>query len=511
MTAFLCICTFIASFLHSIHFGWLERYGVPSFNKEIAYINRLLRENYFLKNSQELSDEDLVRLYNGLSKLAHLNGRFSFFYSISILAAAVIYSRILWNDYYITFYLIAGGMIASLFYAFYAAFLTDAVTLNIRTKVNELLYMRKISNHYKNMSFSYYSLISGLILVASMTVIALFVLSPYHTIGSIIFFIVITFIALEIYNFSSLLQIKRSFAALNKAIRHLTAGDKGFLFVDFKIKELSLFSEAYNKAAEELYSKRKSLEETVKSRTEEIEKQKEELAALNESKDKLFTIIAHDLRNSFSALIGSSRILLEDYDALSEEDKLILINEISKATGKNYHLLENLLNWANFRTGSMKQNYEMINLREIAEECAGLQHAAAEKKNIQIENNIPSKASLWADRFMLGSVIRNLINNAVKFTDKGGSISIDYADTEEYCEISVRDTGAGMPEDIVSKLLGINTYFTTTGTEGERGSGLGLKMSKEFIEKMGGIMLIESKPNFGSKFTLRFPKNYYSI
>jgi signal transduction histidine kinase len=505
MTIFLFAGLFIASILHSIHFGLLERFGIPAFYKDGIYINKLLKKNYFLKNSAKLTNDELLRLYNALSNFSRVNGNYSFLYLFLVITSAVAYSGFLWDDFIGSVYLDLGEIFASIFYAFYAHMLTDSHTLNVRTKLNEILYARGISNHHKYVPFNYLNLSWSIILVGSMIIIAFYVLS-HHSLISIIFFILITFLALELFYISAWMQIKRSYSAINKATRQLTSGGRGRLYVDFKVKELNTFSENYNKAADELYSIRKSLEETVKNRTDEIEQQKEELAALNAAKDKLFTIIAHDLRNSFSALIGTSRMLLEDYDSLSDSDKHILVSEISKATGKSYHLLENLLSWANFHTGNMKLNFEAINLRELAEEAAGLQYAAAAKKKIKIVNNVHEDAQILADRFLLSSVVRNLINNAVKFTDRNGKITVNFLDAEEFCDITVQDTGEGMTQDAIIKILGLNTFYTTAGTDGEVGSGLGLKMGREFIERMGGQMLIESKSGSGSKFILRFPK-----
>lgn len=256
------------------------------------------------------------------------------------------------------------------------------------------------------------------------------------------------------------------------------------------------------------FDKHKNNEPSLQLKIDQLEKHIDKLETLNKAKDRLLAIISHDLKNSFSALLGTTQILLEDSSTMSEEGRLLLINELNKASQNAYYLLENLLSYASRSEGlNLKTYLEVINLNEIVEESVKLQNCAAIKKNIEITNNITAETRILSDKFMLNTVLRNLINNAVKFTDNGGQIILNFMETDEFAEIIVQDTGKGMSEEVISKILSMNTFYTSAGTNGESGSGLGIKAALGFIEKMEGMLLVESKPGFGSKFKLRFAKN----
>lgn len=261
-----------------------------------------------------------------------------------------------------------------------------------------------------------------------------------------------------------------------------------------------------NKASKDSYITASQIMRKEALKLEEIEKEKEELAKAKTDRDNLFTLIAHDLKNSFSALLGTSSILLEEYAALSDREKLYLISEFSKASQKSFNLFENMLIWAKSGNPNFSANFEDIDLNGIIEESVELHQYSAAKKKINILNNIPSGSRIFAEKTMLSSVIRNLINNSIKFTGAEGQITINFISCESSCDITVTDTGIGMSQGAIVKILGSKICYTTIGTDGEAGSGLGLKMGREFIERMGGQMLIESNPGSGSKFILRFPK-----
>ncbi len=497
---------FIISAFHGIHFGMLRRFGIPAFTKDIRNINKYAEGNYFLKNRGSIPDSELKEFYNSLSNLSRKNGRFSLIYSLIISLFISAYSFYLRQDKDFTFYIFSGGLILSFFYAYYAATFTEVITFRVRAKLKEILYKRGIKRSHRTVPYIYFHFVSFFLLTLGVIITVLFVHSSGHSLLAIIAFTLSTFFLLELFNFAIFWGIKGFFHSFGKAARQLASGGKGNIFIDYRLREVNEFAKDYNNAAEEVYSVRKSLETTVKERTRQIEEQKADLTELNAAKDKLFTIIAHDLKNSFAALLGSSRILLDEYGAFDEKEKLTLIGEISESSIKSYHLLENLLNWANFQTGKTHMKIEKLQVREVAEDAISMHLASAQKKNISILDEIPTEALAYGDKFMLNTIIRNLINNAVKFTKNGGNAVLSFAEFEDYCEISVHDSGEGMPPEIIKEITGVHAFYSSEGTAGEKGVGLGLRMCKEFTEKMNGLFFIESAAGLGSKFTVRLPK-----
>lgn len=243
---------------------------------------------------------------------------------------------------------------------------------------------------------------------------------------------------------------------------------------------------------------------------EEIQNVAFELEKANKTKDKFFSIIAHDLKSPFNALLGISGILLESHTTIEEEERETLIESIHGSSMKTYRLLENLLTWAQTQTGKIKFNTETINISVLITETISLLEEPTKNKEIKLLLNAEKDLSITADRNMIDTVIRNLVSNAIKFTPKGGTITIKsetVADenNQKFAEISVKDNGVGIASEIQSKLFKITENVSTKGTEKETGTGLGLILCKEFIEKHHGDIRVESELDKGSEFSFRIP------
>lgn len=231
-----------------------------------------------------------------------------------------------------------------------------------------------------------------------------------------------------------------------------------------------------------------------------------ELEELNSSKDKLFSLIAHDLRSPFQPLLGAAEILSEDIDGLTQEELQKIGRELYRMLRNQYQLLDNLLKWAMFQTGRIKIVPQPLDIREVADNAIGLLSKNAINKGIMLVNKIDTGINVIADEQMLSSIFQNLISNAIKFSFSGSSVIIDIKEDSEFVEVSVSDEGIGMtPEDIHS-VFQIGKKFTTNGTADEKGTGLGLLLCKEFVEKLGGELNIKSKPGAGSRFSLTLKK-----
>ncbi len=231
-----------------------------------------------------------------------------------------------------------------------------------------------------------------------------------------------------------------------------------------------------------------------------------ELSIANASKDKFFSIIAHDLKNPFNALLGFTDLLIEDWDLIDEETKLSVIKDLRKSSKNTYSLLKNLLEWSRSQTGRITIEPVALKTSELVTETMNVLMNQAEIKEIKLVNTIPHNNVCFADNNMISTVFRNLISNAIKFTCTGGMVKINAIDSGSAYTYCIEDNGVGMDNETVSKLFQITEKIKTLGTAKEEGTGLGLILCKEFIEKNGGTLVVESELNVGSKFCFTLPK-----
>jgi signal transduction histidine kinase len=242
-----------------------------------------------------------------------------------------------------------------------------------------------------------------------------------------------------------------------------------------------------------------------RSAEERMIKLNRDLEELNRTKDKLYSVIAHDLKTPFNSIMGFSEILAEhisDYDAEKSRE---FIEFIGSSARQSLTLLENLLAWSQSQSGKIKFNPQMIVLKPIMQEVVNGMELPAKIKNICIIIDHVSDIQIYADRNMLMTVVRNLISNAIKFTNSGGSVVISYMPVEDFVEIIVSDNGTGMNKESQDSLFRLDANVTTKGTANESGSGLGLILCKEFVEKHRGRIWVESEEGKGSGFHFTIP------
>jgi len=246
--------------------------------------------------------------------------------------------------------------------------------------------------------------------------------------------------------------------------------------------------------------------EELMAQKEELERVNIELHELNATKDKFFSIIAHDIKNPFGTILGFTELLKMNFSKWTEEKKLQIV-EILDTTAQNvYELLENLLQWSRSQRGVIEFIPEEIKLEDQISYVFKLLKNTAEEKEINLISSAPdSNINVFADPRMLHTVLRNLIGNAIKFTKIGGSVQVKVEIQNKNALIKVIDNGIGIPKDIISKLFRIDSHHTTEGTSNERGTGLGLILSKEFVEKHGGRIWVESEEGKGSTFNFTLP------
>ncbi|MDP4196955.1 MAG: tetratricopeptide repeat-containing sensor histidine kinase [Bacteroidota bacterium] len=241
----------------------------------------------------------------------------------------------------------------------------------------------------------------------------------------------------------------------------------------------------------------------LEQKNNEIALQKRKLEELNATKDKFFSIISHDLKNPFNTLIGFSDLLVNDFEHLSDEDKLISLKNISSTSQKSYQLLENLLEWSQIQSGKLKPQILSFDVKEVINECIALLESNAKIKDISINKEFIGSTVIKADCNIIKTVLRNLITNAIKYTEHGGIIKITSNEEAGHIRVSVQDNGIGISKEDIEKLFRIDVQKSRVGTSSEKGTGLGLILCKEFIEKCGGEISVESEPEKGSIFSFR--------
>ncbi len=231
-----------------------------------------------------------------------------------------------------------------------------------------------------------------------------------------------------------------------------------------------------------------------------------ELNEANATKDKLFSIIAHDLKNPMMSLIGFSEILSTEANEISEAEITEFSNIISSLSKSTYELLDNLLSWAQIQTKKIEIDKTEFDLFYLTEKIIGLLKPSAEIKKINLVNNVSDGFIIFADRNMVNTIIRNLISNSIKFSNENSKIEVTSVSVDGRWEIIVNDEGVGMEENYIADLFKIDVQTTRYGTKKEKGTGLGLVLCYEFAKLHGGDIKVVSEVGKGSRFSIQLPK-----
>jgi PAS domain S-box-containing protein len=264
------------------------------------------------------------------------------------------------------------------------------------------------------------------------------------------------------------------------------------LLRDFERKPLHFFAQVQN------ITERKKAEE-------QLIKYADELKTLNASKDKFFSIISHDLRSPFNSLLGITEYISQSYDDLTPKEIRDSISNIYSSSHKLYNLILNLLEWSRLQSGRFETDKTEIELSVLIEEMTNLYKESAITKNIKITTEIPEKIIVSADKYMIETIIRNLISNAIKFTHRRGAIKIEGETKGDFAQVAFIDNGVGISKDNLKDLFKIDEQYRRDGTASEKGTGLGLILCKEFIEKNNGAISVESEVGIGSRFLITIP------
>ncbi len=242
--------------------------------------------------------------------------------------------------------------------------------------------------------------------------------------------------------------------------------------------------------------------------SDEALKQSElKLKELNATKDKFFNIVAHDLKNPFTSILGSSELLYQNIYQLENKNIASLAKIINDSAKNGYAILQNLLDWSRSQTGLLTINPENINIRNLTDEVISSVSQVASNKEIEIRSETKDNIFVVTDKNMIKTILRNLLSNAIKFSYRKGHVRVSAVIDHNKVIVAVRDNGIGIPKDNLDKIFRIDTKISIPGTESEMGTSLGLKLCKEFAEKLGGKIWVESVENKGSEFYFSLPLN----
>lgn len=258
-----------------------------------------------------------------------------------------------------------------------------------------------------------------------------------------------------------------------------------------------------------MYHSKKQKNELLALQNAQISKQKEELDKLyleqfklNETKTKFFSIIAHDLKSPFQSLLGFSELLSLEYEQFNDEQRLDAINNMYKVTSDTYKLIENLLEWGRIQTGNAIVVLKYINLKELVDSIVPLFSMPLKNKDLNLTIEVPPMQMAHADPNMMGAILRNLISNAIKFSNPGDTIHIKGNSTNDASRLSVTDNGVGIAPQVIDKLFTFDPKIRKVGTKGETGTGMGLGLCMEFMLLNHGMIKVSSKQGHGSTFTM---------
>jgi signal transduction histidine kinase len=255
-----------------------------------------------------------------------------------------------------------------------------------------------------------------------------------------------------------------------------------------------------------------SLEEVKKNKLKEeidiVNTKLKYLLKLNAEKDRFIAILAHDLRSPLTGILGLLEVMSESFVNNTAEKNLILLDAMQKSTKNTINLVDGLIKWTKSQLGKLAFEPHNYNLKEICTEIIELFQPMAELKKINVKEYVDENLHVFTDINMLKTILRNLLSNAIKYTNENGFININFEESDFFAKITVSDNGIGMSPATANQLFNITHIHSTNGTSNEKGSGLGLLICKELIERNGGEIAVESELSKGSKFIVSLPKKH---
>lgn len=247
-------------------------------------------------------------------------------------------------------------------------------------------------------------------------------------------------------------------------------------------------------------------QQQLQAQTAALQDMNAQLEILNASKDKFFSIMAHDLKSPFAGLLVIANLIKENIEQWDKDKILHFADQLQESVDTLYAFIENLLTWSRFQQGMMEYQPKRVNIQYVVAMNVALLIQNAQQKQITLKNSVQEPIPVSIDENMIDAVIRNLLSNAIKFTKPGGAIKISVQNDENSVTLAVSDNGVGIAKKTLANLFRIDAKTRQVGTKGERGTGLGLILCKEFIDRHGGTIRAESEVGRGSTFRFTLPR-----
>jgi len=334
-------------------------------------------------------------------------------------------------------------------------------------------------------------------------------ITPYHTTFDRLFDLIFVFITLLATLGYAVFVFKRNLLNERSIIQKQKQQiEEQYFELEQLHAVLTQVNEEIKNQRDEISRNNRELEssnELLNHQKKAIQSQNKELQELNASRNKFFSIIAHDLKNPFQSIFGFSDLLINDIDNLDKERTLFFVKTIKNSAQHTYELLENLLLWSRSQTGVITFNPSEIRIISLIHDVVRSLQSISLAKNIQVICSVDEQIVIVADRNMLSTILRNLVTNAIKYTLKNGTVTIEVTKSIDSILISVNDNGIGISPENIDKLLSITDKVSIPGTENECGTGLGLILCNEFVQRHGGTITIESVYGKGSTFKVCLP------
>ncbi len=315
-------------------------------------------------------------------------------------------------------------------------------------------------------------------------------------------------------NFDFIRKDETRFPVLINAIKQ-SVNEKQHNYIQFIVlditqrKQYEMELMNAKKKSEKLLTQLSKVNKELTSNIQVIEEQREQLEKINATKDKFFSIVAHDLRSPLSSLKMFSSLLIDDFDSLNKEGILTMSKQLSDSVDSTIKMADNLITWAMVQMGESQFNEVTIKVQDITSNICDVYQDVALKKGINLNCSVEDSLTIIGDKNQIEFVIRNLVNNAIKFTHKNGFVSLTAKSLPDgLVQISVSDSGVGISDEYKRELFSISKKQSTNGTAGEKGTGLGLMLSYEFMKLNGGQIDLESSLGKGTTFYTKFKSGH---